>query len=201
MSYDLTVAADLSNVEFDHYVQRQLAAANMLGANASAFQVIDCSAVDPDHFGGGLCRKFPVHGYDWQWKTTAFIATADHLVLDGALFQSILFHIARAALGSQSSNTDVSDATLPAAVGASSFATIRLPQMKSNSDIMAHIVPSGGIRSETSAGTDTILLTKTIQQWLQKNTSKSTSMAEFCRSSWVWRTNRATMKFAVVFKS
>ena len=160
---DLTVAADLSNVELDHYVQRQLAAAKPSADAVSA--VIDCSAVDPDHFGGGYA-EFP-----GAWlrlamdkSTGGLIATADHLVLDGALFQSILFHIARAALGSQSSNTDVSDATLPAAVGASSFATIRLPQMKSNSDIMQHIVGTleeSGLRLQQ--GLDTILLT-TIQQ-------------------------------------
>ena len=93
---DLTVAADLSNVELDHYVQRQLAEAKPSVDAVSA--VIDCSAVDPDHFGGGYAEL------PGAWlrlamdkSTGGLVATADHLVLDGALFQSILFHIARAA--------------------------------------------------------------------------------------------------------
>jgi len=160
---NLAVAADLSNDELDQYVQRQLAEAKPSVDAVSA--VIDCYAVDPDHFGGGYAELPGAWLRLAMDKTTGgLVATADHLVLDGALFQSILFHIARATLGSQTSKTDVSDTTFPAAVGASSFATLRLPQMKSNSDIMKHIIGTleeSGLRLHQ--GLDTILLT-TIQQ-------------------------------------
>jgi hypothetical protein len=159
---NLAFAADLSNVELDQYVQRQLAEAKPSVDAVSV--VIDCSAVDPDHFGGGYAELPGAWLRMAMDKSTGgLVATADHLVLDGALFQSILFNIAKAVNSSQASTANVSGITFPIAVGAKSFATLRLPGMKSNSEIMKHIVDTleeSGLRLQE--GLDTILLT-TIQ--------------------------------------
>lgn len=127
--------------------------------------VIDHAAADPEMVGGSYI-EFP-----GAWlrvspdqSTGGIVATADHLVLDGALFQQMLLRIARAT------TTPCTVITVPpkfvqekATLGSRKhdpFATLQIENVTSLSDVLMQIIAAldnSGMRLRD--GRDTMLLT------------------------------------------
>ncbi len=160
---NLATVAQLPESEQAAYVLEQINAAQ--ASKNPVCAVIDKSAVNPELFGGSYV-EFP-----GAWlriapdqSTGGIIATADHLVLDGALFQHMLIKLAQATTGS-CTQTKVSPASLQKnkamASGMSDpFATIQLENIQSLSDVVIQIIAaleSSGLRLRD--GKDTVLLT------------------------------------------
>ena len=88
------------------------------------------------------------------------MATADHLVLDGALMQSLLIAIAKASTENSTGTAALLSKSTEQDASCETFSTLRLNDVASLSVLLMHIVTTleeSGIEFET--GRDTILLT------------------------------------------
>ena len=157
--FNLTMAVGMSDDDLAGYVQKQSSAAEPSTEPVSV--VIDRAAADPETFGGSFA-EFP-----GAWlrlapdkSTGGFVATADHLVLDGALMQSLLIAIAKASTENSTGTAALLSKSTEQDASCETFSTLRLNDVASLSVLLMHIVTTleeSGIEFET--GRDTILLT------------------------------------------
>lgn len=160
---NLTTASQLNESKLTDYVVACMNEAPL--SKNSVCAVIDQAAADPEIVGGSYI-EFP-----GAWlrvtpdqSTGGIIATADHLVLDGALFQHVLIKLAQATART-STLTAVppkllqENATLPSRKH-DPFATLQVENITSLSEVLMQIIAaleSSGMRLRD--GRDTVLLT------------------------------------------
>ena len=156
---DLIIAAGLSIADLAAYVLKQQSAAQRSTEQVSV--VIDRAAVDPETFGGSFA-KFP-----GAWlrlapdkSTGGFVATADHLVLDGAMCQNLLISIAQACAENSTGMAASHTGNTAPPENIEAISTLFLREVESLSELLMHIVTTletSGI--QLKKGHDTILLT------------------------------------------
>ena len=165
---NLTTASQMDDSKLTDYVMACMNEAQPSKNPVCA--VIDQAAADPEIVGGSYI-EFP-----GAWlrvtpdqSTGGIVATADHLVLDGALFQHVLIKLAQAT-ARPCTQRPCTQATVPpkllrknATSGSRKhdpFATLQVKNVKSLSDVLMQIIAaleSSGMRLRD--GRDTMLLT------------------------------------------
>ncbi len=161
---DIRHAAQLSSSELHCYLQRQLSAAAATGGhskNGAASVVISETPQTAEDIAGSytdLPGAWLSIAPDRQ--TGGLVATADHLVLDGALFQQLLFDVARGCSTElKNVDTDTSIPQQPSARSSDPLVSLHVSELSSVCDLILHItntLQEFGVK--VHEGRDTVVL-------------------------------------------